>query len=347
MKQKSSFLLTLVLLAFCFTASLTVSEAATYSVGNPRVAESNTEWDTIWFGSYYQNDNIQNKSYLKWRVLNVTGSTALLISDKVIDIEEYNHKALSSCSWLSSTIRTYMNDTMKPKMFTTEETAALQSELELPSASMMKDSQYGLVNGLSAGKTAYVEKYLNFTKSAYWLSDTSGYKAGVVYNGVVRTGYYNNDNCYGIRPIVKLNLSADVWKRAGTVSSNGDVNEIEWGADDKKEEPASTDTSTTTSSTTSAKKATKFTAKNKSFKASTKTKKYTVTLKSGTTPIMGVNLTLKVNKKTYKATTNKKGQATFKIKNLKKTGKYNATVKFAGNQNYKSSTKKVKITVKK
>lgn len=94
-------------------------------------------------------------------------------------------------------------------------------------------------------------------------------------------------------------------------------------------------------------KATKITAKNKFYKVKKKTKSYTVTLKSGKTPVMGVKITLKVNGKTYTAKTNKKGQATFKIKNLKKKGKYTATITFAGNKSYKKSTKKVKITVKK
>ena len=94
------------------------------------------------------------------------------------------------------------------------------------------------------------------------------------------------------------------------------------------------------------KKATKIVAKKKTFKAKTKTKKYTVTLKSGKTPIKKVKLIIKIKKKTFKATTNTKGKATFKIKKLTKKGKYTATVKFAGNKNYKASTKKVKIIVK-
>ena len=59
-----------------------------------------------------------------------------------------------------------------------------------------------------------------------------------------------------------------------------------------------------------------------------------------------VKLTLKVKGKTYKAKTNAKGKATFKIKNLKKKGKYKATVRFKGNTYYNKVTKKVKITVK-
>ena len=95
------------------------------------------------------------------------------------------------------------------------------------------------------------------------------------------------------------------------------------------------------------KKASKIVAKKKTFKAKTKVKKYTITLKSGKKPIKKVLVTLKVKGKTYKVKTNAKGKATFKIKNLKKKGKYTATIKFKGDKTYKSATKKVKITVKK
>ena len=94
------------------------------------------------------------------------------------------------------------------------------------------------------------------------------------------------------------------------------------------------------------KKASKITAKKKTFKKSLKVKKYSITLKSGKTPIKKVQVTIKVGKKTYKAKTNAKGKATFKIKKLTKKGKYNAVIKFKGNKNYKATSKKVKITVK-
>ena len=92
----------------------------------------------------------------------------------------------------------------------------------------------------------------------------------------------------------------------------------------------------------------KLAAKAKSFKVKVKTKKYVVTLKNNKGKVMKkVKLTLKVGKKTYKATTNAKGKATFKITKLAKKGKYNATVKFAGNKYFNALSKKVKITVKK
>ena len=101
-------------------------------------------------------------------------------------------------------------------------------------------------------------------------------------------------------------------------------------------------------STVTVKKATpKLTAKAKSFKKSVKTKKYAVTLKTNKNKVMkNTKLTIKVNKKTYTAKTNNKGQATFKITKLTKKGKYTATVKYAGSKYYNAKSVKVKITVK-
>ena len=97
------------------------------------------------------------------------------------------------------------------------------------------------------------------------------------------------------------------------------------------------------------KKATpKLTAKAKTFKVKTKTKKYTITLKTNKGKALSkAKVTIKVNGKTYKATTNAKGQATFKITKLTKAKKYTATVKFAKTSYYNQVTKSVKITVKK
>ena len=82
-------------------------------------------------------------------------------------------------------------------------------------------------------------------------------------------------------------------------------------------------------------------ASKKTFKAKTKTKKYTATLKTASgKALKGKKLTLKVKGKTYKAKTNKKGKATFKIKNLKKKGTYKAVITYNGTK------KTVKIIVK-
>ena len=91
----------------------------------------------------------------------------------------------------------------------------------------------------------------------------------------------------------------------------------------------------------------KIKAKKKTFKTTTKNKKYKIKLKDKNgKAIANAKVYLKVNKKTYKARTNSKGVATFKLKKLNKKGIYKAKIKFKGNENYTKASKKVKIKVK-
>lgn len=91
----------------------------------------------------------------------------------------------------------------------------------------------------------------------------------------------------------------------------------------------------------------KFAAKNKKFKRSLKTKKYKVTLKNSKgKAIKKMTVTIKVKGKTYKAKTNSKGKATFKITKLTKKGTFKAILKFKTTKYYKGCSKKVKIIVR-
>ncbi|WP_407375765.1 Ig-like domain-containing protein, partial [Methanobrevibacter sp.] len=101
------------------------------------------------------------------------------------------------------------------------------------------------------------------------------------------------------------------------------------------------------------KKPVSISAPTKTYKVATKTKTYTVTLKTnkcasadGKTYFgAGKKVTLKVNGKTYTAKTNAKGQATFKITNLNKKGKFAAVIKYAGDTTYNAASKSVKLTI--
>ena len=95
------------------------------------------------------------------------------------------------------------------------------------------------------------------------------------------------------------------------------------------------------------KEKTKITAKAKTFKRGMKTKKYSIILKNSKgKAVKKAKVTLKVKGKTYKAKTNKKGKATFKITKLTKKGTQKAVIKYKGNNYYNKINKKIKIKIK-
>lgn len=88
-------------------------------------------------------------------------------------------------------------------------------------------------------------------------------------------------------------------------------------------------------------------AKNKVFKKKLKTKLYSVVLKSKKGNVLKSTwITLKIKGKLFKAKTNSKGKATFKITKFYKKGNFKAVVKFKGSKKYKSVSKKVNIKIK-
>jgi predicted outer membrane repeat protein len=95
------------------------------------------------------------------------------------------------------------------------------------------------------------------------------------------------------------------------------------------------------------KEKTKLIAKNKGFKKSNKIKKYAISLKNSKGKVIKkASVALKVKGKIYKAKTNSKGKAIFKITKLNKKGKFSAVIKFSANKYYAAASKKVKITIK-
>lgn len=91
----------------------------------------------------------------------------------------------------------------------------------------------------------------------------------------------------------------------------------------------------------------KINAAKKTFKRTAKSKYYSITLKNNKNKAMNkYKVSIKVNGKTYSATTNSKGIAKFNLKNLKKKGSFKATITYAGNKYYNKVTKTVYIVIK-
>ena len=102
-----------------------------------------------------------------------------------------------------------------------------------------------------------------------------------------------------------------------------------------------------TKATVTLKKATpRIVASKKTFKVAAKTKKYTIVLKNSKGAVMkNTYVKITVNGKTYSAKTNSKGQATFNLNKLTRTGSFFGVIKYASTSYYNAVTKKVTIGV--
>lgn len=90
----------------------------------------------------------------------------------------------------------------------------------------------------------------------------------------------------------------------------------------------------------------KMIAKSKVFKKNSKSKIYSVILKSkDNKALKKVWIILKINGKLFKSKTNNNGKATIKIK-LNKKGTFKSKITFKGNEKYKGTSKTVKIKIK-
>lgn len=101
--------------------------------GDPMMSSgASVEYDCIYYGSYWQEDTNgdgvadtnDDVTPIKWRVLEFSGSTATLISDKIIDCRQYHSKS-EPITWENSDIRKWLNNEFMNTAFDSLEQAAL------------------------------------------------------------------------------------------------------------------------------------------------------------------------------------------------------------------------------
>ena len=117
------------------STSKAAESANKYNLSNPVYDEKTdtTQWDCIYFGNYWQNDTdgdgtadkYDKKEPIKWRVLNVNGNDAFLISDEILDNQTYIYN-WKYVTWENSDIRNWLNSTFMGNAFTKEEQKAIR-----------------------------------------------------------------------------------------------------------------------------------------------------------------------------------------------------------------------------
>ncbi|MBQ4396372.1 MAG: toll/interleukin-1 receptor domain-containing protein [Clostridia bacterium] len=103
--------------------------------------ESVSVGDHFTFGNYPQGANGEVQP-IEWRVLDVQGGKALVISEKLLDCVQYN-ESYTNVTWETCTLRKWMNDDFLNKAFTSNE----QAEIATVTKYTPNNSSYGTSGG--------------------------------------------------------------------------------------------------------------------------------------------------------------------------------------------------------
>ncbi len=202
---------------------------------------------------------------IKWRILSVNGNDAFLLADLGLNDIKYNDTC-SACSWETSSLRSYLNNTFLNSAFTASEKNAIYNtnvinednffygtiggndtidKVYLLSYAEITDAKYGFpadkaekdrARRLLSSDYAHAMGAENSTNSncfgmAHWLLRSPGFDRfnamGVDNDGSIYYGGAIVDHEFAaVRPALHLNISStNVYSYAGTISSDGSINE--------------------------------------------------------------------------------------------------------------------------
>lgn len=197
--------------------------------------------DVSWGGERYafMGDDWFLYEPIEWRVLDVDGSSAYLLADKVLDAKAY-HSATANVSFTNTAICLWLNGAFAQHAF--GPTGYIQQNYDgtyvsLPSSSDVHEAAYGFANNQSrmAEPTEYAvaaNVYLSGTSTQWWLysayTSSCGSTVGYIdYNGDMQNKpllFSNpmiNDSRMGVRPVIKVDPNAIY---TVTYNANGGIN---------------------------------------------------------------------------------------------------------------------------
>jgi Fibronectin type III domain. len=378
-KKIQAFCFSILIISVSFSgiqAAPQEAKAAGYGISNPRTdANGVSTWDCIYFGDYYQSSS-DKKEKIKWRVLYVSGEDAFLLSDKNLDSQPF-HTKKEAVTWETCSLRTWLNEDFYRAAFNEKEQSAIRTtdvvtengidkkgtsdKVYLLSVAEAANPSYGFSSSLDDSETRQA-KNTEYAKGRGALTDDAARSAG---NGwwwlrssgenltsVVNVGYYGKifkngyDPTYkkdAVRPVLHLDLSSDLWSKAGTVSMPG--------GNIVKKDPVRQSTGTMDDEKKQIQDLKKIVAPGRVKKLSAKNKKkQTVTLSwRKIAGVKGYQIQFAVNKKFKKKTGKFTNKTKYTLKKLKKKKTYYFRVRAyrqnGGKKLYGkwSNTKKIKI----
>ena len=197
---------------------------------------------------------------IKWIVLQAENKEAFLLSDVILDKQAYNTD-FEYITWEESSLRAWLNEKFINRAFSDEEKGKINiteivnqdnpkygSEggrntsdkiflLSLSEVSGKKDGKkYGFLNDDT--RRCYTNSFSDMQAASWWLRSSGDHNAAAIdvdaiWGWIVGYGNLINDTG-GVRPALHLNLSSsNLFSYAGTVSSNGNENEVPYNTKTK------------------------------------------------------------------------------------------------------------------
>ena len=169
--------------------------------------------DVIKFGSYEQDGDILNgKEPIEWRVLEVEGDRAYVVSQKALDARAFNEDADDGNDWDSSDLKAWLEEDFASQAFTDDEMNEIDGAPTLLSADEAWD-YFGVYGICKPTQQALInDAYRDEDNGAcvWWLRSSgadSDFAALVDADGYVDSdGYYVDCSDVAVRPALWINL---------------------------------------------------------------------------------------------------------------------------------------------
>lgn len=156
------------------------------------------------FGSYEQDNNPKEKEAIRWIVIDKQDNKLYLLSEKIIDVKQYEENESGCIQWSDSSLRKWLNNDFLDESFSEEEVEKIisdnQDEVSILS---YDDVEKYLIesNYLLAQPSIFADEnglfYNAETKASNWWIKKNNYAASVESDGMI-LGL--NNNGYEIAP---------------------------------------------------------------------------------------------------------------------------------------------------
>ena len=210
-------------------------------------------------------DENDEKQPIMWRVLSVDGDDAFLLADQCLDKKYYNDPIYDEdgyllnkedVTWETCSLRAWLNDSFLKKAFSEQEQKAIirttvvnEDNMEyyepeeecydigkggndtndlvyLLSISEAKNEKYGL-RGVNNSLRALGTQYAGFDNSWWLRSPGFDNRSAAVVDSIINDDGYFVSDVESVRPVLHLDLSSGLWKKAPKISGTGEELKID------------------------------------------------------------------------------------------------------------------------